>query len=247
MMRERGLTSPSAPRRRRSGRQIGPGGEIVGADAFVGAEQFFQLRPSHRWSRRPRRSRCGRGTARPPRRRLRRPRLFHERVLDACAERVAVERPARHADDAGRIGELAARLPVEERGIELAVGEVAGTAEDEEVERIDLDDSGPCVRPDRRSRQRSRAAVPRRTRRRRGAEAGRHVSLLARVLEENLAVAGKRLISGSAAPPIARASAPIVPGTMLTSLKPAPVEIRRRSRPCARSGARAPTPASRRR
>ena len=47
MMRERGVTSPSAPRRFASGtEEVGRGREIKGADAIVGAEHRFQIRPS---------------------------------------------------------------------------------------------------------------------------------------------------------------------------------------------------------
>ena len=49
---------------------------------------------------------------------------------------------ARDADDSGRLGELLAAVAVQQRGIELAIGEIACAAEHDEVERIDLDEFG---------------------------------------------------------------------------------------------------------
>ena len=47
---------------------------------------------------------------------------------------------ARSADDAGRLGKLVVALAVIERRQQLALGEVAGAAENDEVKRIDWDD-----------------------------------------------------------------------------------------------------------
>ncbi len=66
---------------------------------------------------------------------------FDERVLHRRAKRVAVVVAARDTDDTGRFGELLAFLPMHERRVELAVGEVACAAEDDEIERFDFHDA----------------------------------------------------------------------------------------------------------
>ena len=93
-------------------------------------------------SRRPRHSRCAAGSDRAPRpaRRRRGPNLTSASFTRG-AEGVAIERAARDADDARGLGELIAHFAVKQRGIEFAIGEIAGAAEDDEIERIDLDDS----------------------------------------------------------------------------------------------------------
>ncbi len=122
--------------------EVGAGGEIEGADAFVRPERIPKIGPAgvvH-----------GVGSdvveaGEEPIERLARAvvdRLeFHQRVLHAGAEDVAVEAPARHADDPGRVGELSAPLAMEQRRIELAIGEIARPAEHDQIERINLDDA----------------------------------------------------------------------------------------------------------
>src|SRR6185437_6249886 len=97
------------------------GREIIGADAVVVAEQSLEVRPAaiaHR---------IDRDIVEPGQKSLRRrPRSvvdnaeFHQRLLDRGAERLAVEAPARRADDPGRLGELTAALAVKQRRVELA-------------------------------------------------------------------------------------------------------------------------------
>jgi hypothetical protein len=48
---------------------------------------------------------------------------------------------ARDADDAGRFGELLAFLPIHQRRVELAVGEIACAPEDDEIERFNFHDA----------------------------------------------------------------------------------------------------------
>ena len=57
------------------------------------------------------------------------------------AESVAIEVPARDADDPRGLGELLAALAMEKRRIELAISEVARPAEHDEIKRINLDDA----------------------------------------------------------------------------------------------------------
>ena len=64
---------------------------------------------------------------------------FCQRVKDRSAERVAVEVTPRRRDDPGRVGKLIAAFAMKERGIELTEGQIAGPAEDDEIEWLDLD------------------------------------------------------------------------------------------------------------
>ena len=61
-------------------------------------------------------------------------------VLDRGAEGGVVQILARQADDAGRVGDLPVEVAHEQRGEQLSVGEIAGAAEDDEIEGIDGDD-----------------------------------------------------------------------------------------------------------
>ena len=143
MMRERAVFSPSvADALGERAEQVGAGRQIEGADALVGPEQGLEIAPAGVARR------VGGDIVEAGEEALeRRPGVvvdggeFHQRVLHARAELAAIEMPARHADDPGRLGELVAALAVEQRGIELAVGQVAGAAEDDEIERFNLDDA----------------------------------------------------------------------------------------------------------
>ncbi len=122
--------------------EVGAGGKIEGADAFVRPERIPEIRPPvvvH-----------GVGgdvveAGEEPLERLARFVVgrfeLDQRVLHAGAEGVAVEMPARHADDPGRLAELPAPLAMEQRRIELAIGEIARPAEHDEIEGINLDDA----------------------------------------------------------------------------------------------------------
>ena len=66
--------------------------------------------------------------------------MLGNRLAGEFAVVVVGQLGARRADDARRLGELAGALALVERRQQLALGKVAGAAEDDEVERFDGDD-----------------------------------------------------------------------------------------------------------
>ena len=67
--------------------------------------------------------------------------MFVDRLLRELAwNSSSVILRTRGADDAGRLGKLVVALAVIERRQQLALGKVAGAAENDEIERIDGDD-----------------------------------------------------------------------------------------------------------
>ncbi len=124
--------------------QIGAGGEIIGAHALVAVHQRLELAPALLAGRVERLVADARqefldrlaavGLAE-----------FPQGVAHAVLKLGARHLAARDADDARRVGELVDLLAVIERRKQLAVGEVAGAAENDEVEGIDLDDLGSHV------------------------------------------------------------------------------------------------------
>ena len=145
MMRERGVVSPSSPSRLAIGdEQIRAGRKIKRANPLVGPQQGLEVRPAGvAGSVRGDIVDAGEKTFE------RRSRVvvdggeFHQRFFHGGAKLAAIEMPARDADDPGRVGELFAALAVKQRRIEFAVGQVAGAAEDDEIERINLDNARP--------------------------------------------------------------------------------------------------------
>ena len=161
--------------------------------------------------------------------------------------------PARDADDPRRLGELVAALAVEQRRIELAVGQVARAAEDDEVERLNLDvayghDASQCcdrIRSFDAAQLRSYdGRAPKWSRR--GA-LGSSIRLADSVLQKNLPVAGEILDQRQGRRRRSRAR----------RRRSSPERTRRRSvhagrdlgksAPCGPSAGRARSPASRRR
>ena len=119
MMRDRGVANPASPSRLGDGAEkIGPGGEIIGARALVGAEQRLQLRPSGFADGVDRdivdalkesieesvRAEVGGAE-------------LDERVLDRGAESLAIEMAPGDADDARGLGELIAHFAMKQRGV----------------------------------------------------------------------------------------------------------------------------------
>ncbi len=116
-------------------------GEIEHADCFVAADRLFQLRKTvavlgiHRNIRQPGEEPLD----------LIADRVFGlyvlgDRLAGEGAKLVVAHLGARCADDSGRFGKLAGALAVVERRQELALGEVAGAAKNDEIERFDGDD-----------------------------------------------------------------------------------------------------------
>src|SRR5208283_1353001 len=140
--RARGCELLGAKPLRQRAEQVRAGREIIGANAFIRAEQRLQIRPSavvHGVDRDI--VETGQKSLR------RRARLvvnsveFYQRVFDRGAERVAFEVTARSPDYSGRVGELIAAFAVKERRIELTIGQIAGAAKNDEIERLNLDDA----------------------------------------------------------------------------------------------------------
>jgi hypothetical protein len=69
-----------------------------------------------------------------------------QRLDDRGAKSFVRELVTRDADDPRRIGDLAVEIAQVERRKQLAIGEIAGPAEDDQVERIDGDDPAGHVR-----------------------------------------------------------------------------------------------------
>ena len=127
--------------------QVGAGGEVEGADLLAVAEQLLEPFPAlfaggvERAIVDARQERVHRlvavlGVAE-----------LDQRLAHGLLEILAREFAPRDADDAGGVGELAALVAVEQRREQLAIGEIAGAAEHDEVEGIDLDDLGSHVHP----------------------------------------------------------------------------------------------------
>ena len=103
--------------------EVGSGGEVVRADAIVGAERGLQVCPSAvsigvdcdeiepRKKPLQRRARAAVDEAK-----------LNQCIFDGCAEGLAIKVTTRRANDAGRFGELVAAFAVEQRWIELAMG-----------------------------------------------------------------------------------------------------------------------------
>ena len=174
-----------------------------------------------------------------------------ERVAHRDAIRLRVQRTARSADDAGRIGELIAHLAVKERGKQFAIGEVAGAAEDDEIEGFDLDEFvTPWLSLALFSALRNatrRIAAIRTAQRSRPLRRSCQPVPIGASLNNTSRSRAKFLISGSAAPPIARASGPIAPGDDRGVREAAPVERLELPGDAWRTACAAPRPASRRR
>ena len=64
--------------------------------------------------------------------------VLHQGLLTERRNASTGQRPSRDADDPRRVRELFAHVAMKQRGVELPIGEIAGAAEHDDVERIDL-------------------------------------------------------------------------------------------------------------
>ena len=64
--------------------------------------------------------------------------VLRQGLVDRAAKRVYRQRPSRDADDTRRVRELFVHVAMKQRGVEFPIGEVAGAAEHDDIERIDL-------------------------------------------------------------------------------------------------------------
>ena len=144
MMRERGRHEPfRAETLGDRAEQVGARRQIIGADAFVGAEQRLQILPNRRRSsRRPRHSRVRarkRSNAAPA------PSSAPANFINASltVARNASRSSWRRETPMMRVGSVnwSLRSRLKQRRVELAIGEIAGAAEDDEIEWLDFDDA----------------------------------------------------------------------------------------------------------
>ena len=135
--RQAGVVEPVAYRPE----QLGRGGEVEHpAQAGIFVQAFGQRRPARVVGG------VGGGAAEAGEEALERGRLDRlalgaHRLAGEGAEVVVGERAARGSEDTRAIGDLPRRVAVVKGGQQLALGEVASGAEDNEVERIDRDHS----------------------------------------------------------------------------------------------------------
>ena len=120
--------------------QVGRRRQIEGADALVGPQQGVEIAPAGVARR------VGGNIIETRQKALERRAgvvvdrgELHQGVLHSRAELAAIDLSPRHADDPGRFGELVAALAVEQGRIKLAEGQIPGAAEDDQIERLNLD------------------------------------------------------------------------------------------------------------